>query len=684
MRAPFHAKLLATLLLTASTVWAERPATGFDDAIARIETTLQASPGRDARRTWTHASAGSVRLVGTLMKPDPNAAARCEVLVGGRPVWAKDFAAADALRHGVDLLVHDLAQNTLPVLRVSATDRPVALQSRLVVVPEPFASRWAANLPHRYPAWDEATRRELRQKGQDILQAIRKASERRQHRIVIPPGDYLFHARWSQASTLAGLRDLEIIADGVTFWFEPPMIHALLFEHCRNVSMRGLTIDFTLPCWFQARVTRVDRDTGTIEATLMPGYEPRDADGAPESQGKRTLMFYDALGHFIHHRHSPASWRSGESPGTLVCHDIGGSGIPAALQPGDHLAGTIRTGAALRSVSCAAMRFEDLRIWSSPGMAVYEGGGEGGNVYHRVRATRRPHSNRLQAFGADIFHLAGADRGPTLVRCEAAYGADDNLNIHGSFGRVVQTIDPHTHHLEGAYAVGDALEFRDPGTLDLLGTAKVVAADASPDGPSLDLNASHRVKGEMRVGLDSTLRLPPLTLVVMDGKRSAAGFVIRDCWLHDNFQRTLINGSPGGLIENTTLQNVGHGLTVQFETWGPWMEGPFARDLVVRGNRFIDAPHDGPALSVTMHPPGGGSDRRRFRAKPVTNLTLTDNCFSRTTKPPVVIHNVDGLRIHDNHLDHPTQGSAPSDAWLQLQDCDHVSIESNLTPVMGR
>lgn len=99
--------------------------------------------------------------------------------------------------------------------------------------------------------------------------------------------------------------------------------------------------------------------------------------------------------------------------------------------------------------------------------------------------------------------------------------------------------------------------------------------------------------------------MPPLTLVVMGGERSAAGFVRRDCRVHDNFQRTLINGSPGGLIGNSTLQSLGCGLVVQFETRGPWMEGPFARDLVVRNSRFIDAPPGGARLSVSMHPPGG-------------------------------------------------------------------------------
>ena len=119
------------------------------------------------------------------------------------------------------------------------------------------------------------------------------------------------------------------------------------------------------------------------------------------------------------------------------------------------------------------MRFEDINVWSSPGIAVNEGGGEGGNVYRRVRATRRPHTNRLHAFGADVFHLAGTDRGPTLDRCEAAYSGDDILNIHGSFGRVVQRADQRRYYLQGAYEVGDTVEFRDAKSVALLGIAKV-------------------------------------------------------------------------------------------------------------------------------------------------------------------------------------------------------------------
>jgi hypothetical protein len=661
----------------------------FGDAIATIAATLRADAEQEATHRWTAKTKGSVRLVGYFQKTTPEATAKICILTDGKPIWKRSLREGDSIPHACDILICDLSDGST-VDFVVAADKgspSVAVSTGLQVVPEPFVSRWQVDLPTGYPNFSEQESTALRQKGQDILRDIREASKAGQAKIVIPPGDYLFHARWSQASTLKGLANLEIRAEGVTFWFEPPMIHGLLFEDCRKVTLRGLTIDFTLPCWFQARVMEVDRDCNTIRAALMPGYEPRDAQGKAETAGQRTFMFYDERGRFINHRHTPGKWRLSEEEAIVLCRDFERSGIPDGLKPGDHIVATIRTGAALRSLRCADMRFEDINVWSSPGIAVNENGGEGGNVYRRVRATRRPHTNRLHAFGADVFHLAGTDRGPTLDRCEAAYGGDDILNIHGSFGRVVRHADLRRYYLQGAYEVGDTVEFLDAKAMALLGIAKVVSVQPTPDGPSLAINDRYQAKGESLVELDRPLDLPELSLVVLDGKRSAAGWVIRNCWFHDDFQRTLINGSPDGLIENTTLQNVGQGLCVQFETWGPWMEGPFARDLVIRNNRFLNAPPDGSALNVSMHPPGGGSNRRRFEAKPVTNMTIAENYFGPTSGVPLCIHNVDGLNIYGNSVDHPASAAMPTGLanastvnWLYLQDCEHVIIQANRTP----
>lgn len=648
----------------------------FDDAIGgTTETVLSA----DSPRRWRPSEKGSYRLVGCLQKVTPGAGARCRVLADNqRLLWERKLAADDALPHAFDILALDLTEKSTVEFRVvgGRDASRVEVRAAWQVVAEPFASRWSPRLPTGYPEFAEQRKQALREKGQRILKSIREASAAGKKRIIIPPGGYLFHANWSRASTLAGLTGLEIEARGVTFWFEPPMVHGLLFENCRDVTLRGLTIDFALPCWFQARVTEVNRQANTLRATLMPGYEPRNANGEPERSGSRALMFYDPGGGFINHRHTPAKWELIDG-GAVLCKEIGRSGIPATLKPGDYVVGTIRTGAALRSKNCAGMRFEDINVFSSPGIAVWEGGGEGGNVYHRVRCTRRPHTNRLQAFGADVYHLVGADRGPVLDRCEAAYGADDTLNIHGNFGRVVQRVNDRRYYLQGVYEVGDTIEFRDQRSVDLVGIAKAVAVTPTPNGPAVPVNEKYKAKGEFLVELDKPLQLPPLSLVVMDGKQSNEGWVVRNCWFHDDFQRTLINGSPGGLMENTTLQNLGHGLCVQFETWGPWMEGPFARDFTLRYCRFLDAPPSGPCLSVSMHPPGGGSNRRRFKAQPVTNMTLAGNYFSRTEGVTLSVHNVAGLTLRGNVIEGAPAIGWEHDLgeWVYLQDCSGVVVE---------
>jgi hypothetical protein len=117
------------------------------------------------------------------------------------------------------------------------------------------------------------------------------------------------------------------------------------------------------------------------------------------------------------------------------------------------------------------------------------------------------------------------------------------------------------------------------------------------------------------------------------------------------------------------------------------MEGPFARDLTVRGNRFLDAPPDGAAISISMHPPGGGSNARRFEARPVTNVTVSGNDFARTSTTPIIIHNVDGLKLQGNSIDYPAAaphhvgtGNTAGVNWLYLQDCVHVAVKDNQTP----
>ncbi len=616
-------------------------------------------------RRWKPYRDGSVRLVGWLQKPSPAAGGVISVYADGDLVWSRTMAPADTIPHAFDIAVKDLKTTSEVDVMVVPHDEAdaVVVHWAAEIIEEPYLSSWRVDLPTGIPLFSEEQKATQRAEGQRVLELIREASRSGASRLIIPPGDYRFHADWSRASTLQDIRNLEIVAKGVTFWFEPPHVHGLLFRDCSNVTVRGLTIDFDPLPWFQARITEIDRDAKRITATVMQDYLPRNSGGELETSGRRACMFYDAAGNFVVHTHNPSDWRLLDDGGTMV---IDVRLIPAALETGGYVVGTLRTGAALRAQGCEGMLFEDINIWSSPGMAVNESGGAGGNVYRRVRATRRPHANRLHAFGADVFHLSSSDKGPTLDRCESAYGADDNLNIHGRFGRVRHRVGPMRYHLQGSYQPGDRISFYDDHSVDMLGEAVVVSVVPQPEGPPI-------------VELDTELELPENAKVVM-ARQSAAGFVVRNSWFHNNFQRTMINGAPGGLIENNTLQQVGHGLRVQFETWGPWMEGPFASDLVVRRNRFLTTPGIGANISVSMHPPGGGTNVRPRAAMPVKNMTIEDNYFSTPAGYAISVHNVDGLVVRGNVVDRPWPKS-PSEAsehkWLYLQTVNDAVVEDN-------
>ncbi|MBI5833998.1 MAG: hypothetical protein HZB16_17025, partial [Armatimonadetes bacterium] len=64
-------------------------------------------------------------------------------------------------------------------------------------------------------------------------------------RVVIPPGVYRGGPEGNGACHLVwrGIANLEIVADGVTLVCTKPT-RALGLDHCRDVTIRGLTIDY--------------------------------------------------------------------------------------------------------------------------------------------------------------------------------------------------------------------------------------------------------------------------------------------------------------------------------------------------------------------------------------------------------------------------------------------------------
>ncbi len=587
-------------------------------------------------RRWRTVKEGSVRLVGFLQRQHAGAETLdCKVFVNGEERWSYPLAPNDTIPHCFDILLLDTPTNANidMVLFPSSADNDSAVTWTTQVVPEPCTA-WNPDLPIG-PTFTPEQKEAQRAAGTALLQQIQTAALKNSPSFTIPPGDYRFSADWNVYPHLKNIRNMVINAKNVTFWFDPPDVFGLEFDDCRNVTVKGLTLDYDPLPFFQAKITDIDSAKGTVTGDIMPGYAPT------ETSGNRTVFYYRPDGSFILNGVIQCQWsRDGDKVDVKA---------PApGVETGDYMACPIRTGQTLRVIGCGGMTFEDCNLYSGGGMGVMEADGPGGDVFKRVRCTRRPGTNRLQAFGADGFHFSVLGRGPTLDECEAAYLADDEINVHGRFGSVIRKLAPNRYIMAGEdspFVQGGRLSFWDFSTLMPLGDSIIKSVSPSPDGKDWD------------VTLKQNLNLPVGTLI--DPHRmDSRYFVIRNCWFHDTPQRFLINGAPYGLIENNTFQNTGGNVNIHEESWTGWTEGCFASGTIFRNNRILgcgvggasaEAYFQGAIMVVVV--PGGGNYLRH--STPIQNFTIEDNYLEDVPGVPIYVTNVNGLKIKGNVICKP-------------------------------
>lgn len=484
---------------------------------------------------------------------------------------------------------------------------------------------WSPNLSVG-PQFTEAQKAAQRVAGANVLAQLNSAAGS----FTIPPGDYRFSA--ANPITLSGLTNLVLNAPGVTFWFDPPDTWGLKFSSCSNVTVEGLTIDFDPVPWVQGVVTAINSGSSTVTVQLMDGFGE-----IPGTNASRNVVFYHPDGSFL---------VRGLTRG--ICTPLGGSLLSvnvdlSGVSIGDYLVAPLRTGQTLQVVNCQQMLFHNVNIWSGGGMAVLESGG-GPNTYRDFRATRRPGTARLHAFGADGFHMKNTAYGPTLDHCEMGHTGDDLINLHGYFGWVSSVIDgQHLRVVSSAspYFVGQWIDFWDNYSMAHLGGAHVTGVTQVSD-PTQISQALQGIPNSWSgdvfdLVLDATVPVTATDFIEHHNK-VCAGFVITNSYFHDSWAFACkLNGAPGGTIVNSTFANTGGSFSAMMETW-QYMEGQFVRDFLFANNRLSN--YGG--FKVRIVPSYTGP----YRAPTMSNITITNNYLESS----IQVISVDGLNISDNTL----------------------------------
>jgi hypothetical protein len=510
-------------------------------------------------------------------------------------------------------------------------------------------------------------------------------------RVVVPPGRYRVTPRNAQHLVLRDLQDVQILADGVEMTCTETT-RALTVANCRNVTVRGLVIDYDPLPFTQGKIVGLSEDKKVHEIELFEGYPPAEQARAFKYEifrpDTRTLRCED---------HYPQKVE-GVDPRHLRVHCGGGSARDPE-QVGDLIVlGAEYTphGNAAHAVECSGnvnVRLESIDLYASNCFGFLEYNCDG-STYYRCRIDRRPAATdivkradpRLRSLDADAYHSKHAIKGPSYIECVAKYMGDDCVNICGDYhmvtecrGAELRVLAKHAMNI----AVGDPVElFAYDGRR--LPDAKVVTVERSGRISDAErefirkqrMDEGLRTRGcsdAWRVTLDRAVELPMGSLIA-SARRMGNGFLVQGCDFGYNRSRgILIKASDGKVLNNRITESWMMAVLVSPEYW--WLESGSSNNVEIRGNVITGCR----GRPIYVHAQGGEGliSGKVAPAGAHNNITVAGNTMTDCPMPAIEVTSTDGLKIENNTVVSP-RSTRPQDAVVKTVNCEKVTQQNNV------
>jgi parallel beta-helix repeat protein len=491
-------------------------------------------------------------------------------------------------------------------------------------------------------------------------------------RIVVPPGRYRVTPKNQQHLALRGLKDVQIIADGVEM-ICTETTRALTVSRCTNVTVRGLVIDYDPLPFTQGRITGFSAGKSIHEIELFEGYPPAEAARnfkyeifRPDTRTLRCEDRYLQKVEVVDSRH------------LRLTHPGGRAGDPE--QVGDLVViGAEHTphGNAGHAIECSHnvnVRLENIDLFASNCFGFLEYNCDG-SVYQRCRIDRRsPESDpvkradpRLRSLDADAYHSKHAVKGPSYLECVARFMGDDCVNICGDYhliagsqGRELRVLAKHDMNIQP----GDSVELvcYDGRRLP---DAKAVAIQ--PAGAIRDEERAFLLKQRMNESLRTargalnkayTITLDREADIAMGGvicsaSRIGNGFAVKGCAFGFNRSRGILIKASRGEVSGNRMEGCEmSAILVAPEYW--WLEAGSSSDLKITGNTITACK----GIPICVDATAGNGEIGPAGAH--RNLVITGNTVQNCPMPGIVVCATRGLEIGNNTLElNDTRKSLP-------------------------
>lgn len=484
--------------------------------------------------------------------------------------------------------------------------------------------------------------------------------------IVIPAGRYYVAPQNRHHLMLNNVSDVEIIAHGVEL-ICTQTTRAITIENCRNLTIRGLTIDYDPLPYTQGRITAISNDKRQHTIKLIDGYASAD------TIAKRKYEIYDQvtheLGAMTYHNvtinkidqqtlqvtkgQNYAPQNAMEEVGDLIV--IASDHAPDGWIP--H---------AVYINNSADIVLEDVTLYASNMFGFFETNSLG-STYRRCIVDRRPLEDdlrdreyrRMRSLNADAFHSKHAEVGPTYDACKMSYMGDDGIAINGHY-HMVTSVNGKQLRVIGKF--GDQPNIQTGDTLELIKYTGVrledaVALSIQPAGQLTNAEKeflkNQRMHRPMQTRMLNADRAYTIELdrkvdidkgsLIASSNRLGNHFKIMNCEIGPSRSRgILVKSSHGEIVGNNITGCWGDSIKVSPEWW--WLEAGSSQDILIEDNAITN----GRSVAITVYSKGGSGGFAPAGAH--RDMTIRNNTISDVPAPAIFVSSTVNYDVTGNDV----------------------------------
>ena len=435
-----------------------------------------------------------------------------------------------------------------------------------------------------------------------------------------------------------------------------------------NCTLKNFSIDFANPHISQVKVLENDTVGGLITYEVAPWveYEIRDSNFVAKGEGwehvpawgiafegdtKRLVYTTSDISVGSKHvaeiasRKILAPWKNKKLiPGTVVVFRGYGRPTPGVFMYHD-------TNTTL----------ENIQVHYAEGMGLLAQMSENITLDKFSVCLRGKDDPRYFTTQADATHFSGCKG---LIRSVGGLYEgmmDDAINVHGTYLKVQKRIDDKT--LVGEYMhgqsygfewgrPGDAVQFIESKTMEVLGEQNKVAAIETADKPD-----GHGVK-QFRITFENPVD-PAISEVGTYGIENlewTPEVYFADNVIRNNRARGSLFSTPRKtIVENNLFDHTSGAAILLCGDCNGWFETGACRHVIIRKNRFVNAltnlfQFTNAVISIYPEIPDLKGQQQYFHGGPEGGIVIEDNEFETFDAPILYAKSVDGLVFRNNTI----------------------------------